>query len=312
MDTLRIALDWTPNTNHAPILVALAHDHYKANNLDVQLLSPATDDYDTTPATKLARGEVEIAVCPSESIISHRYSSHPAPLKAVATLLAKDASAIAVLKSSGITRPRELDGKRYASYGARFEDATVRALVKADGGRGDFEIVNPPKLGIWGALMEGKADATWIFPAWEGVEARQKGVEVRCFSLEEHGVPYGYSPVVAVNEEWLEQEGRENVLSRFVAATRRGADDVVEDSDETMRVVEGYVDVSEKALVRQSLCVLLEGGCFGRRGSWGRMDAGRCAAWVDWLRKEGLLKHRDGSDIINLDVGRTFDDEYVS
>lgn len=36
-------------------------------------------------------------------------------------------------------------------------------------------------LGIWETLLKGEADATWIFTAWEGVEARRKGVELNTF-----------------------------------------------------------------------------------------------------------------------------------
>ena len=35
-------------------------------------------------------------------------------------MLQKDTSAVVTLKSSGIDRPSKLDGKRYASYGARY------------------------------------------------------------------------------------------------------------------------------------------------------------------------------------------------
>ena len=39
--------------------------------------------------------------------------------QAVAALLAEDTSAIVTLKASGLNSPKLLDGKRYASYGAR-------------------------------------------------------------------------------------------------------------------------------------------------------------------------------------------------
>ena len=39
--------------------------------------------------------------------------------QAVAALLAEDTSAIVTLKSSGLDDPKLLDGKTYASYGAR-------------------------------------------------------------------------------------------------------------------------------------------------------------------------------------------------
>lgn len=40
--------------------------------------------------------------------------------QAVAALLQTDTSAVVTLKSSGIDRPSKLDGKTYASYGARY------------------------------------------------------------------------------------------------------------------------------------------------------------------------------------------------
>jgi len=306
MQNLRIALDWTPNTNHTPILLALAHSHYASAGLHVQIISPASDDYSITPATKLARSEVDIALCPSESIISHRYSSHRAPLKAIATLLAKDASAIAVLSSSDITRPRQLDGKRYASYDARFEDATVRAMIRADGGEGGFEIVKPPKFGIWGALMDGSADATWIFPPWEGVEAEQRGQEVRCFRLEEYGVPYGLSPVLAVNGDMMGDPGKSEVLRRFLAATKKGAEDIVRDMEGAVKAMELAVPENEKGLVRESLRILADGGFFGESGKWGEMDGRKWEDWVGWLRQQGLL------DGIEVDAGDLYDVKYLS
>ncbi len=313
METLRVALDWTPNTNHTPIIVALAHSHYASAGLDVQIISPAADDYSTTPASKLVRREVDIALCPSESIISHRYSSHPAPLKAIATLLAKDASAIAVLASSGISRPRELDDKRYASYSARFEDGTVRELVREDGGKGSFEVVKPPKLGIWGSLMEGSADATWIFPAWEGVEAKQRGVEVRCFRLEEYGVPYGYSPVLAVNEDMIKGDsGKSSALKRFLMATGKGAEDMLLDVEAAAKAVELQVASTERVLVRESLTILVEGGYFGVIEKWGVMDGRKWEEWVGWLRQQGLLEDPRGGGTQEVDAHGLYTDEYLT
>lgn len=87
-------------------------------------------------------------------------------------MLEKDGSSIAVLEATGMSRPKELDGKRYASYGARFEDSIVRDMVKNDAGTGQLEIVHPRKPGLWDTILKGEADATWIFDAWEGVQAR--------------------------------------------------------------------------------------------------------------------------------------------
>ena len=43
--------------------------------------------------------------------------------------------------SSAIKRPRDLDGKTYAGFGYPNEEPTLKAVIKADGGKGDFTTV---------------------------------------------------------------------------------------------------------------------------------------------------------------------------
>lgn len=50
---------------------------------------------------------------------------------------------------------------------------------------------------------QGEADATWVFMGWEGIEAKMKGVELNVFRPEDHGVQYGYSPVLVAHPDTL-------------------------------------------------------------------------------------------------------------
>ena len=52
-------------------------------------------------------------------------------VQAVAALLSEDTSAIVTLKSSGLDSPKELEGKRYASYGARYSSDTCEVALDA-------------------------------------------------------------------------------------------------------------------------------------------------------------------------------------
>lgn len=61
---LRIALDWTPNTLHTGLYLAVHQNLYRSAGLDVQLVSPAADNYSSTPAKKLFAGDVDLAVSP--------------------------------------------------------------------------------------------------------------------------------------------------------------------------------------------------------------------------------------------------------
>ena len=86
----------------------------------------------------------------------HRINRSPGPCapQAVAALLQGDTSAIAVLKSSGISRPAQLQSKKYASYGARFEGRIVQQLIRNDGGAGDYTEAALPMLGVWDTVLE--------------------------------------------------------------------------------------------------------------------------------------------------------------
>jgi NitT/TauT family transport system substrate-binding protein len=64
---ITLALDWTPNTNHTGIYVARAKGYYDEADVDLTVLSPAEDDYETTPAKRVVQGEATVAIAPSES-----------------------------------------------------------------------------------------------------------------------------------------------------------------------------------------------------------------------------------------------------
>lgn len=71
IDEFTLALDWTPNINHVGFFVALSRGYYTEGGLKVRIVSPHSDDYKATPAQKVINGAAHVAICPSESVISH-------------------------------------------------------------------------------------------------------------------------------------------------------------------------------------------------------------------------------------------------
>lgn len=215
---IRIALDWTPNTIHSGLYIAKEKGYYAKRDLDVELLPPDAQ-YSKTPTKQLEAGEVELAICPSESCIAYNEASK-LQLQAIYAILQRDASAIA---GTALSSLKDLSGKRYGSHNARYEDAIVRAMVSRDGGNGTTVEIerSEGKLSMFEAVKTGRVDATWIFLPWEGVEAEVEGVETKHFKLEDYGIPYGYSPVIARNAG---SSPADETLHDFFAATREGYD----------------------------------------------------------------------------------------
>ena len=286
MPTLSIALDWTPNTNHTGFFVAQELGYYAASGVELHIISPATDEYATTPAKKLELGEVDFAVAPFESVISLNTKPARVPAVAIAALLQQDISSIATLAASNIARPKDLDGRTYASYRARYEDAIVRQLIVNDGGTGDFTVTYPDKLGIWNTLLTGAADATWIFDNWEGVEAETQGLALRTFALADYGIPYGYSPVVMATAEGI--AARHAEYTAFLQATKKGFQFAIQNQREATDILRQHVPERDARLIDLEKSQAAAAAFYGNASEWGTMAASRVEAFLDWLIAHGL------------------------
>ncbi|KAH9817407.1 NMT1/THI5 like [Teratosphaeria destructans] len=282
---IKVALDWTPNTIHSGLYLAKEGGIYDKQGLDVQLLPPDAE-YTKTPAKRLEDGDVDLAICPSESCIAYAHSGKM-KLQAIYAILQRDASAIASTNVSKISQLGE--GKVYGSYNARYEDHIVRAMVEKDGGNaGGMKIEREQsKLGMFEAVKRGKMDATWIFLPWEGVEAELNNVKLHTFKPEDYSVPYGYSPVIAVNA--ASTRLTRDDLWNFVAATIDGYNHAIYNVDEAIQVLGKYcVPQRSDEFLRRSQKAINE--YYSDGSTLGRMSATKWRIWVEWLRSRGLLE----------------------
>ena len=297
MSHIDLALDWTPNTNHTGFYVAREKGYYAEEGVEVAIRSPADDAYETTPANRVATGEATLAIGPSESVISyHTHPEYPS-LTAVAAVCQTDRSAIVTLADDSIDRPAQLDGRRYASYDARFEDDIVRQLIRNDGGDGDVEIVTPPKLGIWDTVLDGDADATWVFMPWEGLLAERDGVDLTPFYLDEYDIPYGYTPVLLARPDTIADDAER--LEGFLTASARGYRFAAENPAEAatiLREAATGMDADDPDFLERSQRELAE-AYLTADGEWGRMTTERWDRFVTWLADRGILTGVDGAPI---------------
>eukprot|EP00445_Apocalathium_hangoei_P009756 CAMPEP_0203867624 /NCGR_PEP_ID=MMETSP0359-20131031/16633_1 /ASSEMBLY_ACC=CAM_ASM_000338 /TAXON_ID=268821 /ORGANISM="Scrippsiella Hangoei, Strain SHTV-5" /LENGTH=329 /DNA_ID=CAMNT_0050785903 /DNA_START=60 /DNA_END=1049 /DNA_ORIENTATION=+ len=307
-----VALDWTPNTNHAGFFIAASDGLYAAAGLDVVLKSPDADPAEKlTPARQVAAGKAQFAVAPSESAVSFSTTDHEVPkLTAVAALLQGNASAICTLKSSGIDRPAKLAGKRYASYDGRFEDPIVAKIVSNDGGDGAAVLFHSLEMHAYaegetmGAgsvvasyLAKDSSDSTWIFPSWEGVLAERAGQELNYFALEDYGIPYGYAPVLLTHPDMLSGD-LATATKAFLQATAEGYKRAAADPAAAAAALcsTGHASLADRAFVEASAAAIA-GKFLTSSGSWGTMELERWTAFVDFLASSGILTDREKKPI---------------
>lgn len=285
MKTLTLALDWTPNINHIGFFIARRNGFYRDIGLDVSILDPADDDYFVTPAKKVESGQADTALCPTESIISYRTKPEPFDLTGIAAVFQEDLSAVAVRADGGIETPRDLDGRSYASYRARYEDEIVRQLIRSDGGKGGIEVVYPEKLGIWETLISGRYDSSWIFTNWEGVEAESRGAALNLFRMRDYGIPYSYSPVIAASKKSITHDRQ--VYIDFLIASKQGYMYARKHPEEAVSLLEPFIPEKD-AHIDLKRALALSAEAFGDDKSWGRMDEHVVDRFLEWLKAGGL------------------------
>lgn len=222
--SLTLALDWTPNTNHTGIYVAQQKGWYEEAGVDLKILPYAEG---TTTDVLVSGGKADFGISSEESVVLARAAGQD--VVSVAAIMQKNTSALVTLKSSGIDSPKELVGKRYAGFGAPFEEPVISTMIEHDGGRGTFKNVTANLYG-YEAVKAGQADFVWIFMGWDGVQARRSGLNLNAFYISEHGVPDYYTPVIISSNEQIKADP--DAVRAFVSATARGYEWAIEHPDE--------------------------------------------------------------------------------
>lgn len=285
MTQLTLALDWTPNINHIGFFVAQEKGFYTNRNIDLTIVDPSADNYAVTPAKKVELGEANFALCPTESVISYRTKKNPFTLIAIAAILQEDLSAIVVKEDSEIQSPKDLDGKSYASYKARYEDAIVQQMIQNDGGLGTIVVKYPEKLGIWDRIINDSYDSTWIFVNWEGVEAAQEGIPLRYFKMSDYNIPYSYSPVIVADEKLLETH--QEAYKNFLAATKEGYLYAKSHAAEAAKILSTFVPEKDQK-INLTKALQISADAFGDPITWGKIDKENITTFLNWIYTKKL------------------------
>ncbi len=305
--TVRLALDWTPNTDHTGFFVARAKGWYRDAAIDLQILPYGT----LPPENLLAAHQAECGISFQDSMTFAVAAG--AEIVSVAAILQKTASAIGVLADGPIQRPRDLDGKTYGSFGYPNEVPTMKAVIKADGGQGDFKVATLDSA-AYEALYSKQVDFTIPFMAWEGVQASLRGIKLRYFQFADYGFPEFYQVVLACDRQWLARNP--DAARRFVGATVKGFQFAADNADDAAAILvsenPGVFDAN-KSLPALSQEFLDAGGYLvDANGVFGTQTLERWTAYSKFLYDQGLLVGIDKKPLAApLDYTKLFTSDFL-
>ncbi len=289
--TVRLQLDWLPNTNHIGIYAALEQGWFEEEGIDLEILPYSGANGDLL----VAEGVADVAFSFSTTLPFAR--AQGLEVVSIASVLQKSPTAIAVLADGPISRLRDLDGGLYGGFGLPYEQPQWTAVVKADGGEGTVSgvILN---TAAYEALYSGDVQAAEIFVTWEGIEARQRGVELRTWTYQDFKIPDRYGVLLVAAESAVADNAV--LLEGFLRAAVRGYEFAAADpraaSDMLIRGA-GEDAFPNVDLVYESAELLGREYFLDADGRWGSQTLERWTGYTRWLFQAGLLSDADGDPL---------------
>jgi ABC-type nitrate/sulfonate/bicarbonate transport system substrate-binding protein len=293
-----VMLDWFPNTNHTGLYVALDKGWYAEQGLDVQIIEPAEG---STLAQVVAAGQADFGVSYQEEVSYAR--AEDLPIVSIAAVIQHNTSGFASPADRGITQPKDLEGKRYGSWGSPIERAVLDALMTCDGG--DVEEVGFIDVGFadFFTIVQRDVDFAWIFYGWTGIEAELRGVPLNVIMLNDWDqcVPDYYTPVLITSEQNIAE--KPELLRRFMDATARGYEFAIQSPGDAAEVLLKYAPESNPELVRASQ-EWLSPQYQADAPSWGEQKLEIWKTYADWMADLELLPR-------HIEAEKAFTNEFL-
>ena len=286
-NTITMVLDWTPNTNHTGIFVAQAKGFFEEAGLNVEVVQPPEDG----AVTLVASGKAQFGVSFQDSLAPAFAGDSIMPVTAVAAVIQHNTSGIVSRAGEGMDTPKGLEGKKYATWDLDVEKATIRDVMKADGGNFDLvELIPSTVTDEVSALRSGSVDAIWIFYGWAGVACEVAGLDTDYFEFADIDPVFDYyTPVIIGNNAWLEENPE--TAKAFVEALSKGYTYAVENPKEAADIL---MDAAPELKANSELVYAsqeyLAAEYIADADRWGEFDANRWAAFFNWLNENDLLE----------------------
>ena len=286
-----VSLDWTPNTNHTGLYVALANGYYADAGLNVKIVQPPEGD----AIAACSSGQVQFAVGYQDLLLPAFTSETPMEVTAVAALLQHNTSCIVSKKGAGMDTPKGLEGKQYLTWQSPIELAMMKNVVEADGG--DFSKVEQIPDVPTDEAQDVNANpnhAIWIYYGWGGINAEVNNIEVDTFFFKDLNPVFDYySPVLVANNQLIKDDPE--TVKAFLAATQKGYEYAVSNPDEAAQILidsddTGALDGCEE-LVKASQKWMAD-QYVADAPKWGYIDPARWNAFYNWVADEKIIDEK--------------------
>lgn len=301
---MKLALDWTPNTNHTGIYVAKEKGWYAAQCIDLTILPYSNVSSDTL----VSSGQAAVGISSTESIVADAAVNQP--VVSIAALIQHNTSALVSLASSNLKRPSDFDGKIYGGFGAPYEAAVVGSMIRHDGGKGTFKNVTL-SIDTMQALETKKIDFAWVFEGWEVIQAQRDGFQLNVFPVTSFGIPDYYTPNLITSPREISQHA--DLLRRFMVATSQGYTYAIAHSHDAAQVL---INATPKGTFPDTGLVFasqdfLSSHYVDRGRTWGLQDAVAWHGYPEFMLNNQAILDANNKPLTSMNFDALYTNQFI-
>jgi len=241
---VRLSLNWKPEGQSAPFVLALDNGYYGAHGLDVTI-EPATSSIEAV--NRVASGAFDMGVGDINTLIRFRDENPSVPVTAVFILQNKAAFSIVGRKSRGVASPRDLQGKKVGAPSADPSFAQWPTFVKANGlDRAAITVVDIGAPVREPMLASGEVDAIIGYSFSTFINLKDRGVpndDISLLLMADYGVDL-YGDAIMVNSKFAAE--KPELVKAFLAAFVTGLKETVRSPASAIETVARRSDESNK------------------------------------------------------------------
>lgn len=295
LKNVTVVLDWTPNTNHTGLYVALENGYFEEQGLNVEIIQPSAG-----VEQLISTGKAQFGVSYQESVTLARLED--IPVVSIAAVIQHNTSGFAAIASKEIKSPADFEGKKYGGWGSPIEVATLKALMEKDGA--DVENVEVLTSGAadFFASSEKDIDFAWVFEGWTVLQAELEGIDIDYIALKDWDSALDYYTPVLITSEALISEDPEMVKA-FMAAVSMGYDFAINSPEEAGKILVKHAPELNEALVIKSQ-MFLANEYKSEASQWGLQKESVWTNYMNWLYERDLI---DGT----IEVDKAFTNEFL-
>jgi NitT/TauT family transport system substrate-binding protein len=281
---LKFALDWQFEGPAAPYLVAVDRGYYKAEGLNVTV---DTGQGSVQGITRVASGTYPMGFVDINSLIKFRDQNPDKAVKAVLMVYDRPPFAIVTVAKTGITKPKDLEGRVLGAPAPDGAYAQWKAFVKEN--NIDAAKVTIKNIGFpvrEPMLASGEVDAITGFSFSSYFNLIQKGVapkDIKVMLMSDYGLVL-YGNAVIVNPDFAKANPK--IVAGFVRATIKGMQDTAKDPATAVKSVMKRNEIANEKVELERLEMALRDNMvtpWVKANGWGGVDMARLDKAIDQI-----------------------------